>query len=59
MAGGVGKGARDRKSTAKAVYCSESTAKEKRSAGRLVRENDGPEEAAENGMCDIGAAGCT
>jgi hypothetical protein len=41
-------GVPDRKSTAKAVCCSESREKEKRSPGRLAREHDGAEEAAEN-----------
>ena len=48
-----------RKSTAKAVCCSESREKEKRSPGRLAREHDGAEEAAENGMRAVGAAGGT
>jgi uncharacterized Ntn-hydrolase superfamily protein len=37
----------------------ENTAKEERSAGRLDRENDGAEEAAEDGMRAAGAAGGT
>ena len=52
-------GVPDRKSTAKAVCYSESREKERRSPGRLAREHDGAEEAAENGMRAVGAAGGT
>jgi len=56
VAGGAGEGAGDRKSTAMAACCFNSTAKEKRSAGRLDNRKCRAKEEAENGMRAAGGS---